>query len=249
MSDFFCLAWLYKAMGFFPPQSSDCFSVSPLDYKSYDPRVSQMNVCMLVALGVLVIFLLQTQPHVASYHHMVPRAASAMIGRLMTGSGSDLPPASAGLPAMQGASAQAVLADGDDKDEMKRKVMQWMKAHGSMGVVMCFAHWCPHCKNMMPIVADISQRNPSLPILLINCEALPASAFSGEAPEIVKIEYFPCLFVLREGTLVSIASPDEIEAMATAEVAEAAESTEEEKDAGEEEEETAEEANPFAKLF
>ena len=184
---------------FSPPQ--DCFSVAPLDY-SYPSRGPGMSTCMLVGLAVVAAYLLMTPP---AYHYSPRTMATAMFAS-MSAAVSPIASASSVVPALSHATGTKML---HGKGATAQHARDWMAANPS-SVVVVFAWWCGHCKEMLNgELPEATRADPLISVLLIDSDALPADAWTGEAA-LCELTHVPMVMVLdHEGKRTPAASVTE----------------------------------------
>lgn len=117
-----------------------------------------------------------------------------------------------------GAEAWREMTDGD-KRECEREAREWLAAH-PIAVVMIFAPWCGHCHTAMPTFAS-TVGDAGVDALLINAEALPQTALSGDGC-IFPCEFFPTFCAQKDGALVQADTPADAVAKAVETTAAAA---------------------------
>ena len=86
----------------------------------------------------------------------------------------------------------------NDKALREKTVRKWLSSHPD-AVVVVFAPWCKHCHNMLPVLGEAARKHASIPAILVDYEALPKSAWSGDGA-IHACEYFPTVLVKTKKT-------------------------------------------------
>ena len=182
----------------------DDFQVHALQYRHPS---SGAGMCQCVAVGMAVaavayLLLKESQP-------AMPLRGSTMA--MLSGISARLADVVGGVDAADAKTTQGIprgvativdapraTADKDDWKKMSPAAKKDAEARvraflgqNPTAVLMIFAPWCPHCSNAMPTFAECAQRLSSrAKFMLVNAEALPTTAFSGEGA-IVPIQYFP----------------------------------------------------------
>lgn len=90
----------------------------------------------------------------------------------------------------------------DEKKKVEATTRKLIKKHDKL-IVMLFAPWCPHCHDMMPVMAKTAKANPGVNFLFVNAETLPRSAFQGD-DAIFNLEYFPSVCKKKNGKLEAV---------------------------------------------
>ena len=177
------------------------YHVKPLEY-GYQQRNKEqemMNCVMIGIVAIVVVYLLTStsEPRGSGY----PRyrnPVSAMItamGNVVSGSGSSHPVnercASNHFPNVP--PGMALLIDDKEKSEENEKYLrEFLETPEKKAVIVVFAHWCPHCKNLINSLPEMDEsfKNSSTELLLVNSEAVPDTIFQG-ANAVIPVKHYP----------------------------------------------------------
>lgn len=183
----------------------------PLEYTYYQQNRTPdagMSTCMVVALAVVAVTFLMMQNSSRTRTIMVPMGETVASGvTSMIATVSNAVSARVSGDAVKPDDAQklnpkfnvgaATVIDGEDTDEAKKKneakLRKWMSGHERSCIVF-FAHWCPHCHALIEALVEHANANADRKVsfLLVNGDALPASAVSG-GEAVVDLKYYPTI--------------------------------------------------------
>lgn len=202
----------------------DSLQIQPMQYSSFEDtqRSEKISTCMIVGLvvvGVLFFATMQkpkTRPRARFAAHDPRMYVSGMLAAVQSISGriASLSPVSGVLDASkvftQIPSGSVSLIDcpkavkdpeawknytPGEKNDCEKKAREWLTKHPE-AVIMVFAPWCGHCHKAMPLFAELATSS-QLPFLMINAEAMPRTALSGESA-IYPCQHFPT-FLAKSG--------------------------------------------------
>lgn len=216
------------------PQTYD---VRPLDFGDHALTCRRQNdgltSCLVVGVAVLIVYTIILQPRhqylpmppnpfptAAGMVSNVVQAVSARVGELTTPKcvldGGDVYKA---MPKGLVALIDSEEAPGDSdawkrmSDAQKTRAASAARAwlddpKHARSIIMIFAPWCGHCHNAMPKLASAASEG-SFPVLMINAEAMPVEALTGEKALLnLPVEYFPLIVAKSPLGTTSVSSPD-----------------------------------------
>lgn len=187
---------------------SPCNNMDPLRYSSVSGDSG--SPLLLLALGVAAYVLITSMDR-RSPMACMPRPAavasmfSSVSARLVSGRVT-------AAAVVEGGEACELL-DGDGSEECKtkndKKLRQWMKADGK-GCIMIFAHWCPHCKEMMKEIVKVANENAGsgVKFLMVNAEAVASGAFTGD-DAVHELKFYPTILCKVNKEVQQVSTPQE----------------------------------------
>ena len=217
------------------------------------------NTTLLLILGAVAVMLILSQQQQSLHHRIPyalelprPQAIANGIASMATTVAAQIGDVVAGGTARKAAEVlstcesaptvelidakKATKAAPDASKEMSdtekfanaKELRAWIAKHPK-GVVVLFAHWCPHCKAMIAQLAEVAKGAPKdVAFLACNAEAVAGEAFAGD-DAVVELEYYPTVCKITKGTVEQVADVQAgVEALAAEEAESPAEAAAEE---------------------
>ena len=188
---------------------SQCNNMDPLRYSSVSGDSG--SPLLLLALGVAAYVLITSMDRQSPMACMPrPAAVASMFSSVSARLVSGRVTTAAGV--VEGGEACELL-DGDGSEECKtkndKKLRQWMKA-GGKGCIMIFAHWCPHCKEMMKEMVKVANENAGsgVKFLMVNAEAVASGAFTGD-DAVHELKFYPTILCKVNKEVQQVSTPEE----------------------------------------
>ena len=101
--------------------------------------------------------------------------------------------------------------EGKEKEDLGKATKDFIASKDTLAV-MIFAPWCPHCKTVLPKIAEMGAKMKDKKILLVNAEALERKCFDPkEADAIFPLKYFPTFLMKQNGGALEESSIAKIE--------------------------------------
>lgn len=164
---------------------SDCFSVEPLKYR--DPHGGSSTSLILFAGVIAIMLVMLTTPQAQKAYvpcSSVARNVASMAVKVIT--------SKANLERVDADEVETPVAE-EVKAKNELKVRRWLaNPKHAKGIILIFAHWCPHCKSTLPIMEEMAKSHKDVSFLMINAEACPQTLFSG-SDAVHALEYFPTI--------------------------------------------------------
>ena len=210
---------------------SPCDHMQPLRYSSASG--DSTSPILLLALGVAAYVLITSMdrrapmacmPRPGAVASMLSSVSARIVGKTTAKDLAD------GGEAVE-------LIDGGDTDSSKakneKKVRDFLKKDGK-GCIMIFAHWCPHCKEMMKEMVKVANENAGsgVEFLMVNAEAVASGVWTGD-DAVHELKFYPTVLCKMDKKVEQVASPEEAVATAKEAVAEEAPKAEEAEEAEE----------------
>lgn len=190
---------------------------------------------LLGGMAVVVYLMMQQQRQQAMMHHprflyeqalqapgALVQGITSMVTQAVHAGKTDTTDASTKIPAIPKDVVEIIDAKPDvtDNIEATRKLSDeekqaneaslrsWLaKKSNDKACIVLFAHWCPHCKDMIAETVKTAMVHKKVcKFLLVNAESVAPSAFTGDN-KIINLQYYPTVLCKTGSTLEQVESP------------------------------------------
>lgn len=206
-------------------------TIPPMDYGYHSSRCGSgggdnMTTCLILGGVAIVVYTMMQQQNQTQmmrsprfFYEQALQApgaiASGISSMIATTKANELPDADTSLKIKKGVAkiidntSDSKVASDDEKKANEAKLRKWMKYHED-AIIILFAHWCPHCKDMIAkLETTVVEKKPSgIHFLLVNCESVASSAFTGD-DKIYQLQYYPTVLCKKGSDVKQVTDPAE----------------------------------------